>query len=145
MDAAPFGRWREMGMIVDAVRDVGRDRRIAARAEARAPHCERCGPSARMSRHGVLTRQLRDLPHDGRPTWLSVQVTRWRCAGCGQTATPAMAGVQSRRRMTQRLIDWLVRESASRPASQLAREAGIDEKTVRGVLGASRRPGSALS
>ena len=145
MDAASFSRWPEMGMIVDAVRDVGRERRIAARADMRAPHCERCGPAARMSRHGMLTRQLRDLPHDGRPTWLSVQVTRWRCAGCGQTATPAMTGVQSRRRMTQRLIDWLVQESASRPASQLAREAGIDEKTVRGVLSTARAQASALS
>ena len=145
MDAAPWARWREMGVVVDAVHDIGRDRRIAARAEAGAPHCERCGTTARMSRHGVLTRQLRDLPHDGRPTWLSVQLTRWRCAACGQTATPSMAGVQSRRRMTQRLIDWLVRESALRPAAQLAREAGIDEKTVRGVLSAARERVAALS
>ena len=138
MDPARPSPWREMGVVIDAVRDVGRDRRIAARAEAGAPHCGRCGPAARMARHGLLTRQLRDLPQDGRPIWLSVQVLRWRCAGCGRTATPAVAGVQARRRMTQRLIDWLVRESAARPAAQLAREAGIDEKTVRGVLATAR-------
>jgi transposase len=129
----------EMDYVVEAVRDVGSYRRIAARSDARAPTCERCGPGARMSRHGCLTRQLRDIPQEGRPTWLSVQVLRWRCSTCGQTATPAMLGVGSRRRLTQRLIDWLVRESSQRPASQLAREAGVDEKTVRGVLGSSRR------
>ena len=129
----------ETDYVIEAVRDVGSYRRIAARAEAPAPACERCGAGSRMSRHGCLTRQLRDVPQDGRPTWLSVQVLRWRCGTCGQTVTPAMAGAASRRRLTQRLIDWLVQESSQRPASQLAREAGIDEKTVRGVLGSSRR------
>lgn len=145
MNTVCGSRWREIGVIVDVVRDVDSSRRIAARAEAHAPRCGRCGPAAPMSRHGMLSRQLRDLPQDGRPTWLNVQVVRWRCAGCGRTATPAMAGVQARRRMTQRLIDWLVRESATRPAAQLAREAGVDEKTVRGVLATARPRAPALS
>lgn len=93
--------------------------------------CTRCGRSERMVRHGRLTRLLRDVPRDGRPTWLRLDVTRWRCGACGSTQTPVQDGLQTRRRLTQGLMDWLVQQAGQRPLSQLAREAGVDEKTVR--------------
>lgn len=127
-------------IIVETVHERGRSLRIAGRAEDRAPSCGHCGPGTRMVRHGLFTRQVRDLPQDGRPTWLAVRVTRWRCARCGHTAMPALTGIPGRRRMTQRLMAWLVDAAATRCAAQLARETGLDEKTVREVLGTARRP-----
>ncbi|MCW7539535.1 transposase family protein [Aquabacterium sp. A7-Y] len=105
--------------------------RLLGRSRPNAPCCSRCGSSARMMRHGQVTRMLRDVPRDGRPTWLRLDLTRWRCGGCGGTCTPAVEGLATRRRLTPGLMDWLARQAGQRPVAQLAREAGVDEKTVR--------------
>ncbi|AKJ31686.1 helix-turn-helix domain-containing protein [Caldimonas brevitalea] len=109
--------------------------RGAAQEAALPPHCRRCGKAEHMRRHGRVSRVLRDLPENGRPAWRRVDVTRWRCGACGVTYTPTPQGTSARRRLTERLAQWLIEQAAWRPVSQLAQEAGVDEKTVRRLLG----------
>jgi len=92
--------------------------------------CPTCGSSV-MHRHGRLTMTLADLPVDGCPVELTVVRQRWRCTECGRTVVADIPFKAKDFRMTERLRQYLIRQSAARTFSDVAREAGVDETTVR--------------
>jgi hypothetical protein len=119
------------------------------------PICPGCGTRS-VSRHSRYERRLRDLPIQGVPVWLKVQVARWRCrnAHCSRTIfvqrLPDIASVGARRtRRTAEIVTLFGHAAGGRPGERLMRRLGMpvsDDTLLRHVKSAARdaRPAESL-
>lgn len=95
--------------------------------------CPHCGAPGHMQGHGMVLNVLADLPIKGKPLELHVRRQRWRCTACGATTTETLADKAKCFRMTTHLRQYVLRHSARRPFSDVARETGLDETTIRRI------------
>ena len=98
--------------------------------EARA--CEKCG-SVSFYRHGTKKTTYADSPLRGFSAKLEATVRRYRCKDCNETFLQPLGGVLDERRMTERCAAFIVKAALKHTFVHVAREVGIDEKTVRAV------------
>ncbi|QCX82349.1 hypothetical protein C9F11_46945 (plasmid) [Streptomyces sp. YIM 121038] len=113
-------------LVVEDVADGGDSVVVMARTRDAAVPCPACGtPTAKV--HGYHGRTVRDLPVDGRPVVLHLQVRRLVCpvVGCRrQTFREQVPGlVERHQRRTVRLaaqISQVARELCGRAAARLA-------------------------
>jgi transposase-like protein len=75
-----------------------------------------------------------DLPRDGRRVVLHVSRRRYRCLACRRTFLQPLPDVFPGRRLTRRLVDAVLEQAGTRSCAAIAREVGVDEKTVRDLL-----------
>lgn len=97
--------------------------------------CQSCGSIGDLVRFGKRDVGYKDLPIHGKRVTLWVVRRRYKCKACGATFRPDLPGMDERRRMTLRLADYVWRQSLVRTNSDVARETGMDEKTVREIFG----------
>lgn len=95
--------------------------------------CPKCGVIDRLYRHGTDDVTFRDIPSFGKQIEITVHIQRYRCRECGTTANQPLPGMDSRRRMTERCVEWIVDRGITETFSSVARQVGIDEKTVRNI------------
>jgi transposase len=95
--------------------------------------CPKCGVIDRLYRHGTDDVTFRDIPSFGKQIEITVHIQRYRCRECGTTANQPLPGMDSRRRMTERCIEWITDRGITDTFSSVARHVGVDEKTVRNI------------
>ncbi len=98
--------------------------------------CPSCG-SSEVVGFGKRTQSVADIPENGKPVVLQVITRRFRCKDCGRSFYESVEGVGSKRRMTDRLAEWIRSEAPSRRFTEIAAESGLSEGTVRALLRAS--------
>lgn len=98
--------------------------------------CPSCG-SSEVVGFGKRTQSVADIPENGKPVVLQVITRRFRCKNCGRSFYESVEGVESNRRMTDRLADWIRSEAPSRRFTEIAAESGLSEGTIRALLRAS--------
>jgi transposase len=94
--------------------------------------CTKCGGMA-LYRHGTKLTTYADAPLRGFAAKLEATVRRYRCRDCGETFLQPLGGVLDERRMTERCAEFIARASLKHTFVHVAREVGVDEKTVRAV------------
>lgn len=94
--------------------------------------CTKCG-GIKLYRHGTKTTTYADAPLRGFAAKLEATVRRYRCRDCGETFLQPLGGVLDERRMTVRCAEFIARQALKHTFVHVAREVGIDEKTVRAV------------
>jgi len=77
---------------------------------------------------------IKDLPMHGKRVGIYVKARRFRCRDCGKTITERLPDVADGQRMTNRLHQWICRESVERTFVSIANEVGVSEGTVRGIF-----------
>ena len=92
--------------------------------------CRKCPDGGAPKRHGKVSSTIVDVPAFGRHVRIRVERTRFRC-GCGWTGYAEVPDIDSRYRMTSRCAIYVIERSALHPFSDVAREVGISETTVR--------------
>jgi transposase len=92
--------------------------------------CPKCGSVDRLYRHGVLDVKYRDIPTFGKPLVIKAKVARYKCLECQQTSMQRLSGMDTRRRMTARLIEYIVEQGIEQNYSAVAKHVAIDHKTV---------------
>jgi transposase len=95
--------------------------------------CGKCGVVGRLYRHGLETATFRDIPSFGKQVEIRVIVQRYRCRECGGTTNQPLPGMNRKRHMTDRCIEWVVERGIINTFSSVAREVGVDEKTIRNI------------
>lgn len=88
--------------------------------------------------HGYLKEPvvIKDLPMRGKRVGLYVNPQHFRCraAQCGKTFTEVLPAVDEKRRMTNRLVAWIGKESIRRTFTSIADEPpknyGVDVTTL---------------
>jgi transposase len=95
-----------------------------------------CGaPATNLQRWGFTQESyVRDLPIRCKRTRIYFKQQRYRCA-CGRTILRPLPGVDDRRRLTTRLLEYIEREAFSifKTFLDLGDEVGVGEKTVRDI------------
>lgn len=94
--------------------------------------CTKCG-SVSLYRHGTKKTTYADSPLRGHTAKLEATVRRYRCRDCGETFLQPLGGVLDERRMTIRCAEFIAKQALQHTFVHVAREVGIDEKTVRAV------------
>lgn len=115
------------------VEETDHDYHITAEVSNPPKTCSVCG-STRMAGHGRNEQVIRDLPSHGKRVAIYIDNRRWRCQDCGKTAMEILPAVNSKREMTERLVQWIGKCSLKRTFASLAEEAGLDEKTIRNIF-----------
>ncbi len=98
--------------------------------------CPHCGRSNETVKHAQKTLFVRDLPSHGKAVAIHLDVPRLRCKPCAQTFTAAVPEVDTTRLMTERLAKWIGRQSLEYPYIEVAKQTGVDEKTIRNIFDA---------
>lgn len=115
------------------VEESDHDYHITAEVSNPPKTCTGCG-STRMAGHGRNEQVIRDLPSHGKRVAIYIDNRRWRCQDCGKTVMEILPAVNSKREMTERLVQWIGKCSLKRTFASLAEEAGLDEKTIRNIF-----------
>jgi transposase len=95
------------------------------------PHC--CNMLFALRLHGTKRQAVKDAPSRGKTVEIVVTRRRYRCPVCGSTCLHPLAGVDERRKMTLRLVEYVEGEALVKPYSQVARETGVAPSTVRSI------------
>jgi len=95
------------------------------------PHCS----DAEIVGFGAKKGQIFiDLPHNGKPTYVSIDRKRYRCKGCGRTFLERLQGIDDRRNLSLRLISFIEKQSVLKPFLSIADDVGVTEGTVRNIF-----------
>ncbi|MBN6824577.1 transposase family protein [Methylobacterium organophilum] len=107
--------------------------RLVARYDVEPDHCPKCGSTRQPYRHGPRAIDYVDAPVHGQRTVVAVDVQRYRCRDCSATFMQPLPDMDPQRRMTRRCVDHIREQGLIRPYAHLAREIGLDEKTIRDI------------
>lgn len=94
--------------------------------------CTKCGGMS-LYRHGTKLTTYADAPIRGFAAKLEATVRRYRCRDCMETFLQPLGGVLDERRMTERCAEFIAKAALKHTFVHVAREVGVDEKTVRAV------------
>ncbi len=122
------------GLDVVDFRETDTEYHIRATSKAISRLCPSCGPASRVVIHQQKTLFVRDLPSHGRAVAIR-DVPRLACHDCVRTFTAVVPEADADRQMTERLVKWIGRQSLEYPFTEIAKQVGIDEKTVRTIFG----------
>lgn len=93
--------------------------------------CQSCGTLYSLVKFGKDDQAYRDVPiHDKRSTIWVVR-RRYKCNACNSTFRPDLKDMDDRRMMTKRLVRHIEKAALLGSNSEVARDVGVDEKTVR--------------
>ncbi|AKU11279.1 transposase, IS204/IS1001/IS1096/IS1165 family protein [Azoarcus sp. CIB] len=106
---------------------------IHAGCEGRPTACVTCG-SKNFIGHGQRAQEVMDLPHHGKLTCIHLLRKRYRCKDCSDTFFHPLDWLDDDHHATQRFVDRIASLALERSFSDLAREYGINEKTVRNIF-----------
>lgn len=95
--------------------------------------CPHCGYPQLYS-HDKTEQVFFDTPMQGKPVILKKMRMRYKCRSCGKTFREPLPDIDDKRLMTTRLKEYIQKRSMSDTFAVVARETGLDEKTIRHVF-----------
>ena len=99
--------------------------------------CPECGVVGELYKHGTRTIEYADAPAYGVHTRLKAKLRRYRCRACSCTFMQPVTGVMDKPRMTERCFQFIQSQCLVQTFSNLAKQIGCDEKTIRNVASAT--------
>jgi len=107
--------------------------RITAETRFQPTQCPECR-SPQLYRHGVREQEYADAPNYGLRTVIQLRRKRWRCLSCSTLFPDPLPDMDEKRRVTRRLIDYVRRKCFSHTFSEISREVGLNDKTIRAIF-----------
>src|SRR5882672_2131940 len=95
--------------------------------------CLHCG-SNRFIGHGVVPQEVLDTPLYGKPTKLVLSRRRLLCVACGKTFFEEAPDIDPKRLATRRLVEFVEQHGLRLTFMEVARQTGLDPKTVRNIV-----------
>jgi len=94
------------------------------------PHCQ----SDRLTSWGTREQVFKDMPMHGKRVGLYIDTKRFRCQSCRKTFSQVLPLLAENRMMTERLMQWIGKQSLKRTFTSLAEETGVVEGTIRNIF-----------
>ena len=113
--------------------DNGNHYRVTASGTLEPSSCDSCGQND-FYKHGSQHQEYMDTPMHGKRVLIEIGRRRFRCKACGKTMFEPLPDMDGKRQATSRLIQYIEKRCVKETFSSLAREIGIDDKTVRFVF-----------
>lgn len=121
--------------VIDLVEENDQgDYRISAHLLSLPPACPLCGTITQLRPYGVREQRFMDLPTHAKRVGILVGRRRFKCPACGRIAIEPLADMDEEHRMTKRLVAHVQSESLRITFAEVARQCGLDEKTVRDIF-----------
>ena len=119
----------------DLIRVVEEDHdfHIYAKLSDETTHCQHCGKYGVIG-FGRREQVIKDQPRLGKRSTIYVETRRRRCKHCGKTFYENLPHMDEKRRMTDRLVQWIGEQAVRRTYSSVAEEVGVTEGTIRLVF-----------
>lgn len=118
--------------------DTGAGKEFICTPKTAVEHCPKCGTVGHLYKHGIERVGYKDLNAYDTKVYIWVDVQRYRCRSCKVTFNQNVPHMDSRRQMTTRCFEYIVKAAIGDNYSEVARELGIHEKTVRDVCKEAR-------
>lgn len=99
----------------------------------KAKSCPHCGFSQLYS-HDKTEQVFFDTPMQGKPVILKIMRMRYKCRSCTKTFREPLPDIDDKRLMTSRLKEHIQKRAMRETFAVVARETGLDEKTIRHVF-----------
>jgi len=97
--------------------------------------CQACGAlEGKLVKFGKEDQSFRDVPIHGKRSTIWVIRRRYRCADCNSTFRQPVPHMDDKRSMTSRLVRHIERASMLGINTDVARDVGVDEHTVRRIF-----------
>lgn len=115
------------------VKELEHDYQIRAEVAEPSTQCPHC-------RHPVIVgfgrrnEVIMDIPTRGKPTGITLNRRRYRCQSCRKTFLEYVPHKDAKRQMTSRLVRYIEHESQRRAFAGIAKDVGVDEKTIRNIV-----------
>lgn len=94
------------------------------------PECHHVG----LHRFGTLRQGYMDAPIHGKRVKIEIERQRYRCKACRKTLLERMPHMDGKRLATERLIQYVEERCLKETFAALAREVGLDDKTIRHIF-----------
>lgn len=117
----------------DKLNDYGSHYRVSAISSIELQVCPHCGHDGFYG-HGSQHQQYMDTPIHGKQVVVEIYRKRYRCRGCGKTSFEPLPDIDSKRLATCRLITYIEQRCLTETFMALAREVGVDNKTIRNIF-----------
>jgi len=134
--AMPVNILNLSGLTVLDFKETDADYHVQAEPAVISRLCPHCGRSNETVVHAQKALFIRDLPSHGKSVAIHLNVPRLKCKPCNQTFTATVPEVDTTRQMTERLVHWVGRQALEYTYAEVAKQVGVDEKTVRNVFDA---------
>lgn len=122
------------GLRVLDMKELETEYHVKAEPVAISRLCPACGEVHRVQRHDRRSMFVRDLPTHGKTMMIHLDVPRLICLACRKTWMAVIQEVDANYQMTERLVRWIGRQSLEYTFAEMAKQVGIDEKTVRTIF-----------
>lgn len=119
---------------VESITETEHDYHVKATISGIGNRCPQCQSVLNVIGHGRNEILVHDLPSHGKRVGIYIDAPRFRCKSCGKAFMGELPGVNPARRMTDRLVRWIGKQSLKNTFARVADEIGLDEKTVRNVF-----------
>ena len=100
---------------------------------SRRGNCPLCG-SFNIIKHGISARDIRDTSVHGHRVGLHIESSRYLCKSCHGTFNDSFKSITDDAKITNRLRDYIRKESMLRPFLNIAEELGMSDTTVRNIF-----------
>lgn len=94
------------------------------------PFCNALDPY----KHDSRVQEFADAPVRGAPVRIQIDRQRYRCRDCKKTFFQPLIGFSTKRDMTQRLVEYIAKDSLIRTFTDVSKDVGLDVQTVRDVF-----------
>ncbi|EXU75307.1 ISL3 family transposase [Erwinia mallotivora] len=115
------------------VTELEHDYQVHAEVSEQPTYCPHCNYSEIIG-FGRRDEVIMDTPVHGKRRGIMLNRRRYRCQSCRKTFLEPVPHKDDKRQMTDRLIQYIERESLRRTFSGVAEDVGVDEKTVRNIF-----------
>lgn len=122
----------EGAQVLDVI-EHKRNREVKAKIPTSPDCCLHC-KHHKIVGFGRRKETIQDIPFHGKQVSISLNRRRYRCSGCRKTFLQPVPWKDHKRRMTNRLVQYIVRESRILSFCYIAGYVGVDEKTVRNIF-----------
>lgn len=113
--------------------DHGNHYRVQVKSKTDTCLCPEC-ESLFFHKHGTQKQSYMDTPMHGKRVLLEITRQRFQCQDCHKTFFEPLPDIDSKRQATKRLLRYIEERCVHETFVALAREVGVDEKTVRHVF-----------
>ena len=117
------------------VHETEHDYHIEAKITTKPPHlCPHCWGLSEFEKFGTRPQVVLDAPVRGKRVGIHFSRQRYRCRKCQKISIHELPDCSDSHRATNRLVRLITEKSLRETFSKVAREVGVDEKSVRNIF-----------
>lgn len=124
-----FQNWREIETHEDTDFYI-----VRAVYESTVQECRHCLDTNNFAKARVEKKFLKDAPVRGKTVIISLSIDVYECSNCNSRFTPKVPQIIENTELTKRLAVYIIKESIKKNFSQVSRETGVSESTVREIF-----------